>query len=55
MDISDGNPRSNFYVSDSNGQIMQRVTNTGGSSNPWETFFKFNGVRRGDVTNNGAR
>ena len=54
--INDGRPRTVSFVSDANGLILQRDENDNNSSvgDPRELHYYFNGVRVGDIGNNGT-
>lgn len=55
--IVDGRPRTVWFVNDLNGQVLKRDerTNAAGSTNdPLELHFYFDGIKIGDVTNNGT-
>jgi YD repeat-containing protein len=51
--IQDGRPRSVNYVTDLNGQVMSRTEYSSAADNPKEIYYYFNGIRVGDVGNNG--
>jgi len=51
--IQDGRPRTVSYVTDASGKILSRVEASSASSNPAEYYYDFNGMRVGDIGNNG--
>jgi len=51
--IQDGRPRTVSYVTDAAGQILSRVEASSASSNPIEYYYDFNGIRVGQIGNNG--
>ena len=53
VNIQDGRPRTVSYVTDAAGQILSRVESSSASSNPAEYYYDFNGMRVGDIGNNG--
>jgi YD repeat-containing protein len=53
VNIQDGRPRTVSYVTDAAGQILSRVEASSASSNPVEYYYDFNGMRLGDIGNNG--
>jgi YD repeat-containing protein len=54
--IQDGRPRNVNFVTDLYGQVMSRTEytpNTPNQNNPKEIYYYFNGLRVGDIGNNG--
>jgi len=54
VSIADGRPRTVSYVTDAAGQILSRTESSAAASNPVEYYYDFNGVRVGDIGNNGT-
>lgn len=55
VNIQDGRPRSISFINDAYGQILQRDENDNQSGgDPRELHFYFNGLRVGDISNNGT-
>ncbi|MEY2925664.1 MAG: hypothetical protein RL367_141 [Pseudomonadota bacterium] len=53
--ITGAQPRTINYTTDSTGQIMVRTqTNNGSTTAPRQFFFYFNGLRVGEIGNNGT-
>jgi YD repeat-containing protein len=54
--IQDGRPRTVTFISDVNGQILQRdeADNNGSTGDPRDLHYYFDGMRVGDVSNNGT-
>jgi YD repeat-containing protein len=54
--IQDGRPRSVTFITDANGQILQRdeADNNASNGDPRELHYYFNGIKVGDVSNNGT-
>ncbi|WP_197279280.1 LysM peptidoglycan-binding domain-containing protein [Novosphingobium sp. AAP1] len=51
----DGRPRTISFINDANGQVLQRDENDNQSGgDPRELHFYFNGLRVGDISNNGT-
>jgi YD repeat-containing protein len=53
VNIQDGRPRTVNYVTDLNGQVMSRTEYSQVTTNPINLYYYFNGVRMGEVSNNG--
>ena len=56
VNIKDGQPRTVTFVSDSNGQVLTRKVDDNKSNtpkDPWNRYLYFNGLRVGDMTNDG--
>ncbi len=51
--VADGRPRSVAYLTDANGQVMSRKESSSATNNPINLYYYFNGMRVGDVTNDG--
>jgi LysM repeat protein len=54
--IQDGRPRTISFINDANGQVLQRdeADNKSSTGDPRELHFYFNGIRVGDISNNGS-
>ena len=52
--ISDTRPRTIDYTTDAMGRVLKRTENGGGAANPVEYYFYFDGMRIGDIGNNGS-
>jgi LysM repeat protein len=53
--IQDGRPRTVTFINDANGQILQRDENDNqAGGDPRELHYYFNGLRVGDISNNGT-
>ncbi len=52
--IDDGRDRTVNYTTDAQGQILSRIETSAAATNPKDLFYYFDGVRIGDVSNNGT-
>lgn len=54
VNIKDGRARNVTFVTDINGQVLDRkeADNNTALDDPWDRYFYFNGVRVGEITNN---